>query len=64
VAKKLYVENLSYETTGSDLRNVFEPGGTVQSALVIMDREASRSQGFGFPSDHHGRPLDLREDHL
>jgi cold-inducible RNA-binding protein len=48
VGKKLYVGNLSYETTDSDLQNLFEPHGTVQSAQVIMDRDAGRSKGFGF----------------
>jgi len=48
VAKKLYVGNLSYETTDSDLQNLFGPHGTVQSAQVIMDRDAGRSKGFGF----------------
>jgi len=48
VAKKLYVGNLSYETTDSDLQSMFEPHGTVQSAQVIMDRDAGRSKGFGF----------------
>ena len=48
MAKKLYVGNLSYETTDSDLHNLFEPHGTVQSAQVIMDRDAGRSKGFGF----------------
>jgi RNA recognition motif-containing protein len=48
VAKKLYVGNLSYETTDSDLQNLFGPHGSVQSAQVIMDRDAGRSKGFGF----------------
>jgi cold-inducible RNA-binding protein len=48
VGKKLYVGNLSYETTDRDLQTMFEPHGTVQSAQVIMDRETSRSKGFGF----------------
>jgi cold-inducible RNA-binding protein len=48
VAKKLYVGNLSYETTDQDLQNLFVPHGTVQSAQVIMDRDAGRSKGFGF----------------
>jgi RNA recognition motif-containing protein len=48
VAKKLYVGNLSYETTDSDLQSLFESHGTVQSAQVIMDRDAGRSKGFGF----------------
>jgi RNA recognition motif-containing protein len=48
VAKKLYVGNLSYETTDSDLRTLFGQHGTVQSAQVIMDRDTGRSKGFGF----------------
>lgn len=48
VAKKLYVGNLTYETTGSDLENLFGPHGTVQSAKVIMDRDTGRSKGFAF----------------
>jgi RNA recognition motif-containing protein len=44
----LYVGNLSYETTDSDLQNLFGPHGTVQSAQVIMDRDTGRSKGFGF----------------
>jgi cold-inducible RNA-binding protein len=48
VAKKLYVGNLSYGTTDSDLQSLFGPHGTVQSAQVIMDRDTGRSKGFGF----------------
>lgn len=48
MGKKLYVGNLSYEVTNTDLENLFSPHGTVQSAQVIMDRETSRSKGFGF----------------
>ena len=48
MAKKLYVGNLSYDTTDSDLQGMFESHGTVQSAQVIMDRETRRSKGFGF----------------
>jgi cold-inducible RNA-binding protein len=48
VAKKLYVGNLSYGMTDSDLENLFGPHGTVQSAQVIMDRDTGRSKGFGF----------------
>jgi cold-inducible RNA-binding protein len=48
VAKKLYVGNLSYGMTDSDLHNLFGPHGTVQSAQVIMDRDTGRSKGFGF----------------
>ena len=48
MAKKLYVGNLSYDTTDSDLRELFEEHGTVESAQVIMDRGSGRSKGFGF----------------
>jgi cold-inducible RNA-binding protein len=48
VAKKLYVGNLSFGTTDSDLQKLFESHGSVQSAQVIMDRDTGRSKGFGF----------------
>ena len=48
MAKKLYVGNLSYGTTDSDLQRMFEEFGAVQSAQVIMDRDTGRSKGFGF----------------
>jgi cold-inducible RNA-binding protein len=48
LGKKLYVGNLSYDMTDSDLQNLFEPHGAVQSAQIIMDRDAGRSKGFGF----------------
>ncbi|HEV3083949.1 MAG TPA: RNA-binding protein [Gemmataceae bacterium] len=48
MGKKLYVGNLSYGMTESDLHTLFEPHGTVQSAQVINDRDTGRSKGFGF----------------
>jgi RNA recognition motif-containing protein len=48
VAKKLYVGNLSYAMTASDLQQLFEQHGTVQSAQVCTDRDTGRSKGFGF----------------
>src|SRR5271168_3946786 len=48
MGKKLYVGNLSYDTTDSDLQTMFGAHGTVQSAQVIMDRDTGRSKGFGF----------------
>src|SRR5437764_11420908 len=48
MGKKLYVGNLSYGVTDSDLQKMFEPHGTVESAQVIMDRDTGRSKGFGF----------------
>ena len=48
MGRKLYVGNLTYGVTDSDLQQMFEAHGTVQSAQVIMDRETNRSKGFGF----------------
>ena len=48
MAKKLYVGNLPYSTTGDDLKNLFSQSGTVSSAQVIMDKMTGRSKGFGF----------------
>src|SRR5881392_274952 len=48
MGSKLYVGNLSYNTTGSDLEQLFAAHGTVQSAEVIADRDTGRSKGFGF----------------
>jgi len=48
MGKKLYVGNLSYDTTDSALEQLFAAFGTVQSAQVIMDRDTGRSKGFGF----------------
>ena len=45
---KLYVGNLSYNTTEASLRTAFEQAGTVTSATVIMDRATGQSKGFGF----------------
>ena len=48
MGRKLYVGNLTYGVTDSDLQQMFAPHGTVQSAQVIMDRDTGRSKGFGF----------------
>src|SRR5262245_19848696 len=48
MGKKLYVGNLGYGVTDSDLVKMFEAHGTVESAQVIMDCDAGRSKGFGF----------------
>ena len=48
MGSKLYVGNLSYNTTGSELEQLFSAHGTVQSAEVIQDRDTGRSKGFGF----------------
>jgi RNA recognition motif-containing protein len=48
MGKKLYVGNLSYNVSSSDLEQLFAQHGTVQSAEVIQDRDTGRSKGFGF----------------
>ena len=48
MGSKLYVGNLSYNTTSSDLEQLCGQHGTVQSAEVIQDRDTGRSKGFGF----------------
>jgi cold-inducible RNA-binding protein len=48
MSMKLYVGNLSYETTSDDLSNMFGASGVVESAAVITDRDTGRSKGFGF----------------
>jgi len=45
---KLYVGNLSYQTTESELRDIFTQYGEVESAKIITDRDSGRSKGFGF----------------
>ena len=48
MGSKLYVGNLSYNTSSSELEQLFGAHGTVQSAEVISDRDTGRSKGFGF----------------
>lgn len=48
MGKKLYVGNLSYDVSSSDLEQLFSQHGTVDSAQVIEDRATGRSKGFGF----------------
>ena len=48
MGSKLYVGNLSYNVTSSDLEQMCNPHGTVNSAEVIQDRDSGRSKGFGF----------------
>jgi len=45
---KLYVGNLSYETTEDELRNLFAQVGTVSDVALIRDRDTGSSKGFGF----------------
>lgn len=45
---KLYVGNISFNTSDQDLTELFSTAGTVTSANIIEDRETGRSRGFGF----------------
>ncbi len=74
---RIFVGNLSFNTSDNDLRDAFAPYGQVASAQVITDRETQRSRGFGFvemgdddarkaisglhESDLQGRALNVNE---
>ncbi len=45
---KLYVGNLSYDTTEDDIRNLFAQAGTVSEVALIKDRDTGSSKGFAF----------------
>ncbi len=45
---KLYVGNLSFETTENDLQDMFEQHGKVSEVALMMDRTTGRSRGFAF----------------
>ena len=69
---KLYVGNLSFDTTETTLQDAFERFGSVTDVVIMMDRATSRSRGFGFITMSssaegnaaieglHGKPLDGR----
>ena len=74
--KKLYVGNLTYDTTEDNLVELFSEFGEVLSAQIIIDRDTNRSKGFGFVEmaegadeaanalngqDFHGRNLTVNE---
>lgn len=48
MGRKLYVGNLPYSATESDLAEKFSAFGTVESCKLIIDRDTGRSKGFGF----------------
>ena len=48
MGKKIYVGNLGFGVSDSDLNQMFSPHGTVDSAQVIQDRSTGQSKGFGF----------------
>ena len=54
MAKKLYVGNISFDTTSDDLIQAFSQYGTVLGAQIVSDRETGRSRGFAFVEMHTG----------
>jgi len=48
MSMKLYVGNLSFQTSSEELQQLFSQAGTVESASVVEDRDTGRSRGFGF----------------
>ncbi|MDT4966028.1 MAG: hypothetical protein QOJ64_765 [Acidobacteriota bacterium] len=48
MSMKLYVGNLSFQTTSDELQQLFAQAGTVESSAVVEDRDTGRSRGFGF----------------
>ena len=61
MAKKLFVGNLPYRVADDELREMFSPCGTVESAQVISDKFSGRSKGFGFvemSTDEEARAVD------
>lgn len=48
MAKRLYVGNLGFGVSSSELETVFKPHGTVVSSQVVSDRDTGQSKGFGF----------------
>ncbi len=75
--KKLYVGNFSWDLSEKQLEKLFAEHGTVQSCVVVNDRDTGRSRGFGFVEmddagaaaaikaldgvEHMGRPLRVNE---
>jgi RNA recognition motif-containing protein len=54
MSKKLYVGNISFDTTSDDLIQAFSQYGTVLGAQIISDRDTGRSRGFAFVEMHTG----------
>jgi RNA recognition motif-containing protein len=48
MSTKLYVGNLSFNTSNEDLQELFGQAGTVESVNIVEDRDTGRSRGFGF----------------
>ncbi len=54
----MYVGNLSYDATDTDIRSLFEPHGTVTDVFIVKDRESGRPRGFAFVSMEEKAQMD------
>jgi len=54
MTKRLYVGNLSFETTETEIKDLFTKAGVVDTVRIIIDRETGRSKGFGFVEMREG----------
>jgi RNA recognition motif-containing protein len=54
MAKKLYVGNISFQTTSDELVQAFSQYGTVLGAQIVADRDTGRSRGFAFVEMNDG----------
>ena len=59
--KKLYVGNLSFETTENDLKELFAQTGSVETVRIITDHDTGRSKGFGFVEMQDGADKAIAE---
>ena len=48
MSRKLYVGNLPFETSETDLQDLFASAGTVETVNLVRDRETGRARGFAF----------------
>jgi RNA recognition motif-containing protein len=67
MTSKLYVGNLSYQVTESELRTLFAPAGTVQSVAIPTDRNTNQQRGFAFvemaSSDEAQKAISMCDGH-
>ncbi len=59
--KKLYVGNLSFQTTETELKELFSQAGQVETVRIITDRDTGRSKGFGFVEMQEGADKAIAE---
>ncbi len=57
MTQKMYVGNLSFQTTEGDLETLFAQAGEVESVRIITDRDTGRSRGFGFVEMSEGNAV-------